>query len=348
MNNGFLEYYHREDQKRAVSEEEQLALHKKQKVIESKRHQLEEEDDFYNEDVDLNEARRVNGPTRPLPPKRPIAPPAPKPAVRPAPAPAPASAKVRSRASSQMDEAFEMIDKLTDKITSMFFKYGFAGLEKISRHLNEDIEDIINPQPVYRDEPNESYSIDEERMERLEEENARLRRLLEKSFEQRQVIHEEPVRKAQKIEETTIDEEHDDVPTEELDEGFDDTYGMPDETDNKKLNEKFISMNENMDINALGASLSQQAAIQRRTESAGDTRLAQVQARAEMLQNSINKKVDEKIASTEEQQAESFVQSEELEIVDVEEPTQPVENVKSTPAAKSTKKVSKKKKSDKK
>ena len=119
---------------------------------------------------------------------------------------------------------------------------------------------------------------------------------------------------------------------------------MP-ETDNKKLNEKFISMNENMDINALGASLSQQAAIQRRTESAGDTRLAQVQARAEMLQNSINKKVDEKIASTEEQQAESFVQSEELEIVDVEEPTQPVENVKSTPAAKSTKKVSKKKKS---
>ena len=348
MNNGFLEYYHREDQKRAVSEEEQLALHKKQKVIESKRHQLEEEDDFYNEDVDFKEARRVNVPTRPLPPKRPIAPPAPKPVVRPAPAPASSPAKVRSRASSQMDEAFEMIDKLTDKITSMFFKYGFAGLEKISRHLNEDIEDIINPQPVYRDEPNESYSIDEERMERLEEENARLRRLLEKSLEQRQVIHEEPVRKAQKIEETTIDEEHDDVPTEELDEGFDDTYGMPDEADNKKLNEKFISMNENMDINALGASLSQQAAIQKRTESAGDTRLAQVQARAEMLQNSINKKVDEKIVSQEQQIDESFEQSEELEIVDVEEPTQQVENVKSTPAAKSTKKVSKKKKSDKK
>ena len=142
----------------------------------------------------------------------------------------------------------------------------------------------------------------------------------------------------------TIDEEVDDVPEEELNEEIDETYGMP-ETDNQKLNEKFISMNENMDINALGASLSQQAAIQRRTESAGDTRLAQVQARAEMLQNSINKKVDEKIASTEEQQAESFVQSEELEIVDVEEPTQPVENVKSTPAAKSTKKVSKKKKS---
>lgn len=348
MNNGFLEYYHREDQKRAVSEEEQLALHKKQKVIESKRHQLEEEDDFYNEDVDLNEARRVNVPTRPLPPKRPIAPPAPKPAVRPAPAPVAVPTKVRSRASSQMDEAFEMIDKLTDKITSMFFKYGFAGLEKISRHLNEDIEDIINPKPVYRDEPNESYSIDEERMERLEEENARLRRLLEKSLEQRQVIREEPVRKVQKIEETTIDEEHDDVPTEELDEGFDDTYDMPDETDNKKLNEKFISMNENMDINALGASLSQQAVMQKRKEMSENNTLAQVTARAQMLQKSMDKQIDDKIASQEQQIDESFEQSEELEIVDVEEPTQPVENVKSTPAAKSTKKVSKKKKSDKK
>lgn len=348
MNNGFLEYYHREDKKRAVTEEEQLALHKKQKVIESKRHQLEEEDDFYNEDVDINEARRVNVPTRPLPPKRPIAPPAPKPVVRPAPAPTAVPTKVRSRASSQMDEAFEMIDKLTDKITSMFFKYGFAGLEKISRHLNEDIEDIINPQPVYRDEPNESYSIDEERMERLEKENARLRRLLEKSLEQRQVIHEEPVHKAQKIEETTIDEEHDDVPTEELDEGFDDTYGMPDEADNKKLNEKFISMNENMDINALGASLSQQAVMQKRKEMTENNTLAQVTARAQMLQKSMDKQIDDKIMSQEQQIDESFEQSEELEVVDVEEPTQPVENVKSTPAAKSTKKVSKKKKSDKK
>ena len=350
MESDFLRYYHSEGMKRAATEEEQLALHKKQMAMESKKHQLEDDDDFYNEDVSMVEATRTNVPPRKLPPKKPIAP-APRPAPQPAPRPAPASApvsqatRVRTRATSQMDEALAMIDKITDKITSMFFKYGFDGLEKISRHLNEDIEDIVNPQPVYREDTN-AYNANDERIYELEEENRKLRKLIEKQIAFNQEQERPVVRKETKpvIEETTIDEEVDDVPEEELNEEIDETYGMP-ETDNKKLNEKFISMNENMDINALGASLSQQAAIQRRTESAGDARLAQVQARAEMLQNSINKKVDEKIASTEEQQAESFVQSEELEIVDVEEPTQPVENVKSTPAAKSTKKVSKKKKS---
>jgi hypothetical protein len=228
----------------------------------------------------------------------------------------------------------------------MFFKYGFDGLEKISRHLNEDIEEIVNPQPTYREDYNESYNANEERILELEEENNKLRRLLERQLERsKEEAAEKPVaRKSVKpvIEETTIDESVDDVP-EELEE-VDESYGMP-ETDTEKLNEQFISMNQNMDINALGASLTQQAAIQKRSESAGDTRLAQVAARAEMLQQSMNKKIDDKIASVEQQQAESFQQSEELEIIDVEEPTQPIENVKSTPAAESKKKVSKKKKS---
>lgn len=351
MESDFLKYYHSEGMKRAITEEEKLELHKKQMAMESKKHQLEDDDDFYNEQVPVEESTRVNVPPRKLPPKRPIVPS--KPAPAPAPRPAPASVqtpvnRVRTRASSQMDEALAMIDKITDKITSMFFKYGFDGLEKISRHLNEDIEEIVNPQPTYREDLNDSYNANEERLLELEEENNKLRRLLERQLERSQAeAAEKPVvRKATKpvIEETTIDESVDDVP-EEIDEEIDETYGMP-ETDNKKLNEQFISMNENMDINALGASLSQQAAIQKRSESAGDTRLAQVAARAEMLQQSMNKKVDEKIASIEQQQDESFQQSEELEIVDVEEPTQPVENVKSTPAApKSKKKVSKTKKS---
>jgi hypothetical protein len=351
MSNDFLEYYHRESKKHAVTEEEQLALHKKQMEMESKRHQLEDDDDFYNEEVPVQESTRVNVPTKKLPPKRPIVPPAPRqvpsrPAAVPAtPAPAPVN-RVRTRASSQMDEALAMIDKITDKITGMFFKYGFDGLEKISRHLNEDIEEIVNPQPTYREDYNESYNANEERILELEEENNKLRRLLERQLERSKAeAAETPVaRKPVKpvIEETTIDESVDDVP-EELEE-VDESYGMP-ETDSEKLNEQFISMNQNMDINALGASLTQQAAIQKRSESAGDTRLAQVAARAEMLQQSMNKKIDDKIASVEQQQAESFQQSEELEIIDVEEPTQPIENVKSTPAAESKKKVSKKKKS---
>lgn len=350
MESDFLRYYHSEGMKRAATEEEQLALHKKQMEMESKRHQLEDDDDFYNEEVPVQESTRVNVPTKKLPPKRPIAPPAPRqvpprPATAPTPAPTPVN-RVRTRATSQMDEALAMIDKITDKITGMFFKYGFDGLEKISRHLNEDIEEIVNPQPTYREDYNESYNANEERILELEEENNKLRRLLERQLERsKEEAAEKPVaRKPVKpvIEETTIDESVDDVP-EELEE-VDESYGMP-ETDNEKLNEQFISMNQNMDINALGASLSQQAAIQKRSESAGDARLAQVAARAEMLQQSMNKKIDDKIASVEQQQAESFQQSEELEIVDVEEPTQPIENVKSTPAAESKKKVSKKKKS---
>ena len=44
----FLDYYKKTEQANAMTEEEQLALHKKHKLIAAQRHKIDEEDDFYN------------------------------------------------------------------------------------------------------------------------------------------------------------------------------------------------------------------------------------------------------------------------------------------------------------
>ena len=94
----FLDYFNKAEQEKAMSEEERFALHKKHKLIAARRHQLEENDDFYkdDEDISINEGKRIyKKPVRmpaPRPAPRPLPPepaPMPKPVPRPAPKPIP-------------------------------------------------------------------------------------------------------------------------------------------------------------------------------------------------------------------------------------------------------------------
>ena len=50
----FLDFYKREEQKRSMTEEQQLELHKKQKALQAKRFEMDD-DDFYNETIDESE-----------------------------------------------------------------------------------------------------------------------------------------------------------------------------------------------------------------------------------------------------------------------------------------------------
>ena len=48
----FLDFYKREEQKRSMTEEQQLELHKKQKALQAKRFEADD-DDFYNETIEM-------------------------------------------------------------------------------------------------------------------------------------------------------------------------------------------------------------------------------------------------------------------------------------------------------
>ena len=87
----FLDYYKKTEQANAMTEEEQLALHKKHKLIAAQRHKIDEEDDFYkdDDDISINEGRRIY--------RKPVR--APRPTTRPVPQPAPASRPVTRPAS---------------------------------------------------------------------------------------------------------------------------------------------------------------------------------------------------------------------------------------------------------
>lgn len=48
-----------------------------------------------------------------------------------------------------LNEAYEMIDEMKKKMESIFYRYGIVGLEKLDEALEDVIEEIMNPSPVY-------------------------------------------------------------------------------------------------------------------------------------------------------------------------------------------------------
>lgn len=295
----FLDYYKKTEQAKAMTEEEQLALHKKHKLIAAQRHKLDEEDDFYkDDDISINEGHRIyRKPVRmPQPAPRPAPKPAPQPASRPAPRPlpeepddyvvptskpkapvrdpfddAPRKRKIQTIEESSnpaLKEAFSMMEEMQKKIETMFYRYGMAGLEKINECMEDVFEDIVNPKPV-------------QEIKYIEKPAAPVR------------PKKKIVKKSSTVTETTTTKKTTTAPM------------SP-----EKLQQAFENINNNLDIAQVAAVASKIENTQ--TESIGESTMKKVQANAMMLEKSMNKK-NEKPA---EEVDENYVQPEEFDIVE--------------------------------
>lgn len=336
----FMDYYKKEEERRSMTEEQRLELHKKQKALMAERFQ-NEDDDFYNEtlppeedfeadefeDTQLTEGARV--PYRPNT-SRPITRPIPQPPKPAAPAPAPRPQRVKPYQPPQepdddlfddepavpqrkrhikesvdtnpaLSRAYTMMDEMQQKIENAFYRYGMSGLEKINKHLERIFEAIINPKPK------------------------EVVKYIEKP-----VIREKPVYRPQPVpapvKENTAVETPEIVEPEnnaELDE-------------NEMLNSAFIKMNESANSDILSAALIQQDEEQSKKQN--DT-LSRVKANAMLMQEAIDKKQNVNKPVVEE--SEPDVPQEEFEVVEDPVIEPPVEIVKE--AAKPVKKPVKKK-----
>lgn len=297
----FLDYYKKTEQAKAMTEEEQLALHKKHKLIAAQRHKLDEEDDFYkDDDISINEGHRIyRKPVRmPQPAPRPAPQPAPRPVPRPTPRPLPeepddyvvptptpkpkTSVKdpfddvprkrkiqtIEESSNPALKEAFSMMEEMQKKIETMFYRYGMAGLEKINECMEDVFEDIVNPKPV-------------QEIKYIEKPAAPVR------------PKKKIVKKSSTVTETTTTKKTTTAPM------------SP-----EKLQQAFENINNNLDIAQVAAVASKIENTQ--TESIGESTMKKVQANAMMLEKSMNKK-NEKPA---EEVDENYVQPEEFDIVE--------------------------------
>lgn len=297
----FLDYYKKTEQAKAMTEEEQLALHKKHKLIAAQRHKLDEEDDFYkDDDISINEGHRIyRKPVRmPQPAPRPA--PQPAPAPRPVPRPTPRSLPeepddyvvptpkpktpvkdpfddvprkrkiqtIEESSNPALKEAFSMMEEMQKKIETMFYRYGMAGLEKINECMEDVFEDIVNPKPV-------------QEIKYIEKPAAPVR------------PKKKIVKKSSTVTETTTTKKTTTTPM------------SP-----EKLQQAFENINNNLDIAQVAAVASKIENTQ--TESIGESTMKKVQANAMMLEKSMNKK-NEKPA---EEVDENYVQPEEFDIVE--------------------------------
>lgn len=295
----FLDYYKKTEQAKAMTEEEQLALHKKHKLIAAQRHKLDEEDDFYkDDDISINEGHRIyRKPVRmPQPAPRPAPKPASQPAPRPAPRPlpeepddyvvptpkpktpvrdpfddAPRKRKIQTIEESSnpaLKEAFSMMEEMQKKIETMFYRYGMAGLEKINECMEDVFEDIVNPKPV-------------QEIKYIEKPAAPVR------------PKKKIVKKSSTVTETTTTKKTTTAPM------------SP-----EKLQQAFENINNNLDIAQVAAVATKTENTQ--TESIGESTMKKVQANAMMLEKSMNKKNEKPTEEVD----ENYVQPEEFDIVD--------------------------------
>ena len=339
----FLDYYKREEQKRSMTEEEQLELHKKQKQIRAARHRLDD-DEFYNEsvtddDFDIGDIEDSDDdtptihegfrpqynpnrrPVRPIPtspiPQEPIPQPVPitRPNPRQKPMPEPEELEDNFFVPSQvhtrkkkidihenfndnpaMVKAYTMMNEMQEKIESAFYRYGMSGLEKINKHLEKIFEAIINPKP-------------KEVVKYVE------KQVIKPVATAARPIQRQPISVQENVEyETTNSVDNDNAA--QL------AVNVDEDLDNVQLNERFIKMNESFNAEDLGDALLMQKNEQNKKE---NTRMQQIEARAKLMQESMDRKKQKQAEAIEEQSQKEYVQPEEFEIVDdpvVEPPVQ--------------------------
>lgn len=340
----FLDYYNRETQK-SMTEEERLALHKQHKQIPAK--QLSEsDDDFYDDpfedDVDINEARRVPFKPKPRPAPVPQPRPAPKPVPRPAPIPVepeefydePAPTPKRHSKQVQqrpapieqngwssvptkplnpaLEEAYNMMGEMNSKIEEMFYRYGMSGLEKLNECMVDVFEEILNPRPVVK----EVYKTVQVPTQQEAVQQAPVTKpVTVKKKEVKTIVKKKPIVKT--VSEKTVPAQpatikkkvNPAVPT----------------VNEKQAKETFDKLASNCDLSSLGDCLSEVETTNKKTSAT----LAQINANAAILEEKINKtkkqNAEPVVAEEEPIQQEDFEIVEDDATIDVTEETNNLE-----------------------
>ena len=305
----FLDYYKKTEQANAMTEEEQLALHKKHKLIAAQRHKIDEEDDFYkdDDDISINEGRRIY--------RKPVR--TPRPTTRPVPQPAPASRPVTRPASIPLpDESDDYVvpaPRPKAPVRDPFDDVPAApSIPAPRKRKIQTIEESSNPALK------EAFSMMEEMQKKIETMFYRygmaglekINECMEDVFED--IVNPKPVQEIKYIEKpaaparpkkkivrkpSTVTETTSTKKT---------TTPMSPE----KLQQAFENINNNLDLEQVAAVASKTENTQ--SESIGESTMKKVQANAMMLEKSMNKK-NEKPA---EEVDENYVQPEEFDIVD--------------------------------
>lgn len=310
----FLDYYKKTEQAKAMTEEEQLALHKKHKLIAAQRHKLDEEDDFYkdddDDDISINEGRRIY--KKPVRMPQPAPRPAPQPVPRPAPAPRPAP-----RPLPEEPDDFDVpapAPRPKAPVRDPFDDVPAApSIPAPRKRRIQTIEESSNPALK------EAFSMMEEMQKKIETMFYRygmaglekINECMEDVFED--IVNPRPVpeikyiekpaaparpkkkivRKPSTVTETTTPKKTTTAPM------------SP-----EKLQQAFENINNNLDIAQVAAVATKTENTQ--TESIGESTMKKVQANAMMLEKSMNKKNEKPTEEVD----ENYVQPEEFDIVE--------------------------------
>ena len=358
----FLDFYKREEQKRSMTEEQQLELHKKQKALQAKRFAAEDDDDFYNETIDeqdedfdeyddedirIDEGVRIPyRPNRQRPtPRREEPEPAPAPIPEPTPAPAPAPRPrprrtIPTTVPTEPDEEIYTPPQIRRREPKLSESSNNPALNRAYTMMNEMQQKIETA--FYR------YG-----MSGLEKINKHLDKIFEAIVnpKPKEIVKyvEKPVKVIEKpvymtpapVKEESFANEVDEP--EEINEPAElpETDIMPND-EQASLKEQFIKMNETADSNLLSNALLLQGEEQSKTV---NNKLAQIEANAQLLREKIGAATEAKTKSLQphpEQLVENdeITPSESLEIVDDPVVDAPVEIVKAP--EKSTKSSTKK------
>lgn len=305
----FLDYYKKTEQANAMTEEEQLALHKKHKLIAAQRHKIDEEDDFYkdDDDISINEGRRIY--------RKPVR--APRPTTRPVPQPAPASRPVTRPASIQLpDESDDYVVPTPRPKTPTRDPFddvpAAPSIPAPRKRKIQTIEETSNPALK------EAFSMMEEMQKKIETMFYRygmaglekINECMEDVFED--IVNPKPVQEIKYIEKPT-------APARPKKKIVRKPSTVTETTSTKKtttpmspekLQQAFENINNNLDLEQIAAVASKTENTQ--SESIGESTMKKVQANAMMLEKSMNKKNEKPAKEVD----ENYVQPEEFDIVD--------------------------------
>lgn len=315
MSSEFLDYYKKEEQKRAMTEEERFALHKKQKAIQAQRFHLDENDEFYDDDTSINEGVRIPNRTVPhkQPPVRQVPVPAPRPVPKPAPQPAP-SQPVKPAPITRPTPV-----KKPAPVEDPFDKIGMPAktvAEPPVRRRRMEITESMNPalKEAYQMMNNIQSKVEgmfyRYGMSGLEKINDQIEEFFENVINPpkeepvveavKKIVKKKPVRPVSK-------------PTKSITISEDKKQTIKKATP-EAIQKRFEDVNNNVDISLLGESLIEQqkeSIISEKT----NNRLKNIEAQAKLIQE----RIDQKTSKPEhtEQVEENLIQ-EELDVVDDE------------------------------
>ena len=366
----FLDFYKREEQKRSMTEEQQLELHKKQKALQAKRFEMDD-DDFYNETIDESEETedefnneyddeydtRINEGTRiPYRPNRPKTVPQRRPAPIPEPEPAPAPMPRPRPRPRPIPQPAPIPEEPEEELY----------VPPVNKHREPRITESSNNPALSR-----AYVMMNEMQKKIETAFYRygmsglekINKHLDQIFEA--IVHPKPkevIKYVEKPVERIVEkpvynpvpptnESYETAVNGELENNNEqvlepESIEMPNDEPTASLNQQFIKMNEMADSSLLSDALLCQNEKQSKT---ANTKLAQIEANAQLLREKMDAATSQKVKQLEphaEQLVEndSITPSEDLEIVDDPVVDAPVEIVKAPEkSTKTTKKRTKKK-----